>query len=76
MAISVPVKACYGMPMLYFVIHGLGMLIEKGLAQRGFNFSQYKLLGRIWVILWLVLPMPVLFPKPFIKEVLWPLLLL
>jgi hypothetical protein len=30
--------------------------------------------GRAWALAWLVLPLPILFHRPFLAGVLWPLL--
>jgi hypothetical protein len=74
LAISVPVETGYGLPMLYFFIHGILLLIEKVLAQKGLPIGKNKWVGRAWVMFWLALPMPILFHKAFIKGVVWPLI--
>jgi hypothetical protein len=70
----VPVKAGYGLPLLYFLIHGLLMLIEKGLEKKGLNIAKNKWVGRGWVLFWLILPMPLLFHKYFLKGIIFPLI--
>jgi alginate O-acetyltransferase complex protein AlgI len=30
--------------------------------------------GRLWTVFWLVLPLPLLFHRPFLAGVVWPLL--
>jgi alginate O-acetyltransferase complex protein AlgI len=71
LAISVPVGAGYGLPLLYFVVHGTVMIIERRREQRGLRFG--KLAGHIWVISWLVLPLPLLFHPWFLSATVWPL---
>lgn len=70
-AISVPVDAGYGLPMLYFVLHGGATRIEPRL--RG-AFERRPWLAHAWTLAWLALPMPLLFHAPFITGVVWPIL--
>ncbi|UOE47322.1 membrane bound O-acyl transferase family-domain-containing protein [Mucilaginibacter sp. SMC90] len=73
LALSVPVNGGYGLPMLYFVIQGVVLLIEKRLISRNAAFLKHPVLARLWVFFWLVVPMPLLFHAQFIKLVVWPL---
>ncbi|MEO3407766.1 membrane bound O-acyl transferase family-domain-containing protein [Mucilaginibacter sp. CAU 1740] len=73
LALSVPVNGGYGLPMLYFVIQGIVLIIEKKLMQQNAQFLKHPVWARIWIFFWLVLPMPLLFHKQFIKLVVWPL---
>jgi len=66
MAISLPVKAGYGLPTLYFALHGVLVLVESRLPLRG-------VAGRAWAYLWVLAPLPVLFHRPFVDGVLRPL---
>jgi alginate O-acetyltransferase complex protein AlgI len=68
LAISLPVRAGYGLPFLYFVIHGAGTLAERWLP-----LDRHRWFGRAWTIAWLVLPLPILFHAPFLRGVVWPL---
>jgi len=70
-AISLPVKAGFGFPMLYFLLHGAAMLVEKFLRDRGHPLEGWR--GRLWTIAWLVVPLPFLFHQPFLRGVVWPL---
>jgi alginate O-acetyltransferase complex protein AlgI len=72
MAISVPVRAGFGLPLLYFVIHGLMVLVERDLERRGHRLSGWA--GRAWAAVWLVAPLPLLFHWPFVSQVIWPLI--
>lgn len=73
LALSVPVNSGYGLPMLYFIIQGVMVLVEKILASRNILFLQNKVVAHIWVFFWLVIPIPLLFNATFIKQVVWPL---
>jgi alginate O-acetyltransferase complex protein AlgI len=57
-AISLPVMAGFGLPTLYFVLHGLAS------ARRGH--------GRAWTFLWLVVPLPLVFHPWFVRGVVIP----
>jgi len=63
-AISLPVRAGYGRPLLYFAIHGALTQVER---ERG-------PFGRMATLLAVVLPLPLLFHPPFLRGVIWPLL--
>lgn len=66
LVISVPARGGWGMPTLYFLIQGGGVLLER----------RWKLRGRAWV--WTVtgLPLPLCFPPAFCDRVILPLLAL
>ncbi len=68
MAISVPVQKGYGLPLLYFLIHGILMHLEKknSLVKK---ILSHRIGRHIWVISSLVLPMPILFHESFAREV-------
>lgn len=72
LAISVPVRAGFGLPFLYFAIHGGLMLIERALAAHGRPIGGWR--GRVWTVAWLVVPLPILFHPPFLRGVAWPLI--
>lgn len=71
-AISLPVNAGYGLPMLYFVLHGALMQAEDKVAWVQ-KIITHKVLAHVWVLGWLVVPMPLLFHKPFMQGVVEPL---
>ncbi len=71
-AISFPVQSGYGLPLLYFALHAFLMFIEsKILAIQ--KITAHWLLGHVWVMTWLLLPLPLLFHQDFIDEVAKPL---
>jgi hypothetical protein len=73
LALSVPVNSGYGLPALYFVIQGVLVLFEKMLVIKRITFLQNKVIARVWVFFWLIVPMPLLFHIQFLKQVVWPL---
>jgi alginate O-acetyltransferase complex protein AlgI len=72
-AISVPVRAGYGGPLAYFLLHGGLVLLERRLAAAGCGPEAWGVAGRVWTAAWLVGPLPLLFHKPFLEGVVWPL---
>ena len=64
LAISVPVGTGYGLPTVYFLLHGALVAFERRMAQPP---------GHLWTIFWLAAPMPLLFHPPFVRGVIWPL---
>jgi len=74
LAISLPVRAGFGLPLLYFAVHGLLMLAERALERSGRPVYRRPALGRAWTTFWLVAPLPILFHRPFLRGVVWPIL--
>lgn len=72
LAISLPVRAGFGLPLLYFALHGGLMLIERELTRRGRPPRGWA--GRAWTLFWLATPLPILFHPPFLGSVVWPLI--
>jgi D-alanyl-lipoteichoic acid acyltransferase DltB (MBOAT superfamily) len=73
LALSVPVNSGYGLPLLYFVIQGCLVLVEKVIVDRKVRFLQRNIVARFWTLFWVIAPMPLLFHTQFIKEIVWPL---
>lgn len=71
LAISVPVRAGYGRPLLYFGLHAIAMQIEA--AGLGRLLHAHPILGRLWTWTWMLLPLPLLFHRPFVEGVLLPI---
>jgi Membrane bound O-acyl transferase family len=67
-AISLPVRAGFGGPLAYFLLHG-GLV----LAERVLRPERWGVIGRVWTAAWLVGPLPLLFHQPFLNSVVWPL---
>jgi len=70
-AISVPVGAGFGLPLLYFALHGGLVHLEQELARRGRPVR--GLAGRIWTVAWVLGPLPLLFHHPFLTRLLLPM---
>ena len=71
-AISVPVQRGYGLPLLYFLLHGGLVVLERSTGLRAV-LPQHPVYARVWTILWLALPMVVLFHPSFLRGIVWPL---
>ena len=74
LAISAPVRAGYGLPFLYFALHGGLVLLERRLEGTAWALSRWGWLGRVWTLGWLALPLPLVFHGPFLAGVVWPLI--
>lgn len=74
LALSVPVRAGYGWPLLYFLLHGSLVLVERRWQRLGRPVERYGLLARVWTLGWLALPLPLLFHPYFLRGVVAPLL--
>lgn len=72
MAISAPVRAGFGLPLLYFLVHGGLVLVERALSRAGHPLSSW--VGRTWAVFWVLAPLPILFHRPFLAGVIWPLI--
>jgi hypothetical protein len=66
-AISLPVRAGYGLPLLYFVLHGVLVLVEQ-------RWDPPLAWARLWTLGTLALPLPLLFHPPFLRGIVWPFL--
>jgi len=64
LAISVPVRAGYGLPTAYFLLQGALVVVEKRMRRPP---------GRLWTLFWLAAPLPLLFHAPFLRGIVWPL---
>ncbi len=73
-AISVPVMAGFGLPLCYFLLHGALLWIERGLESANRAVSGWGRWAYVWVLGWLVLPLPMLFHRSFLRGVIWPLI--
>jgi hypothetical protein len=74
LAISVPVLAGFGLPFLYFLLHGALVLLERRLESAGRAVSHWGVWSHVWVLGWLAAPMPILFHPWFLRGVVWPLI--
>lgn len=73
LAISVPVKQGYGLPMLYFLVQALAMWLERILKQLRPQLFANNIFNKAWLLFWLIAPFPLLFHTAFINKVIFPL---
>lgn len=64
-AISLPVRAGFGLPTLYFLLHGVLVGIERRFP---------RVANRAWTLFWLAAPLPILFHPWFVRGVVRPLI--
>ena len=60
--------------MGYFALHGVLIMIEAWLAKASRPIDRRPWIGRAWTLAWLVVPLPILFHRPFLAGVVWPLI--
>jgi alginate O-acetyltransferase complex protein AlgI len=70
MAISLPVRAGWGLPTAYFALQGLLVMVDGAIGVERWP----GWLGRAWCAFWLVAPLPALFHPAFLAGTVWPLL--
>lgn len=68
--ISIPARGGFGMPTLYFVIQGLGVVFEKSILGR----RVHPLIRRLMMYVILIAPLGLLFHTPFVLRVFVPFL--
>ena len=73
-ALSLPVRAGFGLPTAYFVLQGLLVLLEGRLRTRGRGPEEWGAWGRAWTLGWALLPAVLVFHPAFVRGVLLPLL--
>ncbi len=73
LVISFPSHGGYGGPTAYFVIQGLGLLLERRAFCRGLMQRQ-PLLGWLYTLTFVLGPIGLLFPAPFLTHVIVPFL--
>lgn len=67
LVITVPAGAAHGGPTLYFMVQGIGLLVERRWKLGG-------VLNRVFAWGIVAVPVPLLFPPPFIEKVIAPML--
>ena len=71
LVISVPARGGYGLPTAYFLLQGLGILVERSAVGRRIGLSR-GIRGRVYAIAVPALPAIVLFHPPFVLAVFIP----
>jgi len=73
-AISVPARAGYGLPTIYFLSQGAAILVQRSRFGRRAGLRR-GVLGRVFTVFVVAAPAYWLFPPPFIRHVIIPFLL-
>jgi len=73
LVITVPMGTGYGFPTAYFALQAVGLLLERGWWGRRFRLGQ-GWRGWFFALTVIVLPVPLLFPPPFVLRVIIPFL--
>lgn len=74
LVISLPAEACYGLPTAYFLLQGVGVLLERSGSGRRLGLNR-GLVGWLYMAVFTMGPVYwLLFPVPFIKSVINPFL--
>lgn len=74
LAISFPVSAGFGWPLLYFLLHGVAIVLESRWKALATMLRTRPIASWLWTFAWIVIPMPLLFHQPFLRGCVWPLL--
>lgn len=72
LVITVPVGGGWGGPTIYFLLQGIGLLLERSDAGRRIGLGE-GLLGRAFCLLITLGPVGLLFPEPFVTRGILPL---
>jgi hypothetical protein len=73
LVISVPARGGWGLPTLYFLLQAGGVSIQRSQLGRRLGLDRGSA-GRVGTALMLLLPLPLLFHRPFASEVIIPML--
>jgi D-alanyl-lipoteichoic acid acyltransferase DltB (MBOAT superfamily) len=72
LAISLPARGGYGLPMTYFIIQGAGILLWRKLLPP--KSRPTRVVGWVLTMLWTVLPIGLLFHTAFLQRIILPML--
>jgi len=73
LVISLPAGGGYGLPTIYFVIQGAGIIGERTITGRRFGLGK-GVIGRTYCLTLLIGPVGLLFHRPFVCDVIVPFL--
>lgn len=65
-AITLPIQGGYGLPTLYFTLHGSFVIFENKITN--------NLISRVVTLLLIIVPLPLLFPSQFTHQIIFPCL--
>lgn len=71
LAISLPAGGGFGLPMIYFILQGLALHLERTTWKSWLQVSELR--RRVWTCGWVLGWSPLLFHLPFLREVVQPL---
>lgn len=71
LVISVPARGGYGGPTIFFAVQGVAMLVERSARGRRLGLGR-GLAGRLSTFLVLLVPVPLLFHRPFVVGIVVP----
>ncbi|TWU12447.1 hypothetical protein CA54_12710 [Symmachiella macrocystis] len=71
--ISLPARAGYGLPTLYFVVQGAGVMFERSRLGKHLGL-RHGAVGRIYCAALILAPVGLLFHPPFVERVVVPML--
>jgi hypothetical protein len=71
--IAGPARAGWGLPTLYFLLQGCGVLVEHSRVGRRIGLARHTV-GRMFLVIVAVAPLPLLFHRPFVERVVLPML--
>ncbi len=72
LVITLPARGGYGLPSLYFLIQGIALQVQRSRFGRRWLTGGWK--GRVFTLLTVAAPAPLLFPPPFVERVMLPFL--
>ncbi len=72
--ITVPSGGGYGLPTLYFALQAIGLLIERSRVGQAMGLGR-GLIGRVFAVVVVAATCPLLFPPPFVLNVIRPFLM-
>lgn len=72
LVISVPAQGGWGLPTLYFLLQGCAVLLERSRFGRNWRLG-HSVTGRLFGVLVILGPAPLLFHRPFLYQVILPM---
>lgn len=73
LVITIPARGGYGLPTIYFVLQGLGLLLERGSIGGKLGLA-HGIRGRVFTLLVAGAPAFWLFPPVFVQQIILPML--